>query len=82
MIATIVNYTAHTAYTPSVWDWVVLVALELQCVVFLIMVTFWLPISDWLMRRRERKRAEYKFKLRQMYGRKYESAGSKWHGRN
>jgi hypothetical protein len=52
------------------------------CAVFLVWVTFWLLISDWLMRRRMRKRAEYQFKLRQMYGRRYETSGSRWHRRN
>jgi hypothetical protein len=74
-----VDYTYHA---PSLWDYVVLVLLETTCVVFLILTTFWLPISDWWMRRRMRKRAEYRFKLRQIYQRKYEVVGSKWHGRN
>jgi antibiotic biosynthesis monooxygenase (ABM) superfamily enzyme len=81
-LTTIVNYTSHPAYTPTIWDTVVLILLETTCAVFLLLTIFWLPLSDWLMRRRERKRAEYMFKLRQMYGRKYETSGSKWHGRN
>jgi hypothetical protein len=39
------------------WDWIALIGLELQCAVFLALTTFWLPISDWLMRRRIRKGA-------------------------
>jgi hypothetical protein len=55
----------------------------LQCAVFLALTTFWLPISDWLMRRRIRKEQQYRFKLRQMHQRKYETTGkSRWHGRN
>src|SRR5438132_10764923 len=47
-----VDYTYHA---PSLWDYVVLVLLETTCVVFLILTTFWLPISDWWMRRRMSK---------------------------
>jgi hypothetical protein len=57
--------------------------LESACGVFLILVLFQAPISDYLMRRRMRKKAEYAWKLRQMYQLKYEKAGgSRWHGRN
>jgi hypothetical protein len=45
---------------------IALIGLELQCAVFLALTTFWLPISDWLMRRRIRKEQQYRFKLRQM----------------
>jgi hypothetical protein len=65
------------------WDWIALIGLELQCAVFLALTTFWLPISDWLMRRRIRKEQQYRFKLRQMDQRRYETTGkSRWHGRN
>jgi len=50
------------SYTPSLWDWIVLVALEVQRGLFLVLTTFWLPISDWLMRRRLRKEQEWKRK--------------------
>jgi len=56
------SYTAPTAYVPTVWDWVVLAGLELQCGIFLVLVTFWLPISDWLIRPRLRKEQEWKRK--------------------
>jgi len=79
-----VDYTYHA---PSVWDWVVLIALEVQCGVFLILTTFWLPISDWLMRRWLRKETEYRHKLSKRkasrHVRRYEPVGrSKWWGRN
>jgi hypothetical protein len=43
---------AFTNYTASEWDWVVLVMLEGACAVFLLLTFFWLPLSDWLTRRR------------------------------
>ena len=64
-------------------DWLALGLIESACGVFLILVLFQAPIGDYLMRRRMRKKAEYAWKLRQKYKRKYEKvAGSKWHGRN
>jgi hypothetical protein len=73
----------YTYYAPSIWDWLTLALLETTCTVFLIVVTFWLPLSDWLMRRRMRKRAEYRRKLRQMHQhqQRYEIACSKWQRR-
>src|SRR5260221_13877768 len=77
MIAVDYNY-----HRPILLDWIVSTGVELQCASFLVLVDFWLPISDWLMRRRMRKRAEYQFKLRQLHQRKYETTGkSPWHGR-
>jgi hypothetical protein len=74
-----VDYTAHL---PSFWDLLALVVIESACGVFLVMVTFGAPISDALMRRRMRKKAEYQDKLDQMYKRKYRKIGSRWHGEN
>ena len=59
MITHSVDYTYHA---PSVWDWVVFVVLEVQCAIVLILSFLWLPISDWLMRRRLRKEQEWKYK--------------------
>ena len=70
-------------HDPTLWDWLTLGLLETSCFVFLILVLFQAPISDYLMRRRMRKEAEFKWQLRQKYKRKYETVGkSKWHGRN
>jgi hypothetical protein len=40
------------AYDPSMWGYVTLVLVESACAVFLLLTIFWLPIGDWLMRRR------------------------------
>jgi hypothetical protein len=32
----------YTYHVPSLWDWVLLIALEVQCAVFLILCAFWL----------------------------------------
>jgi len=42
-----VDYTYHA---PAVWDWIVLVALELQCAIFLFFSFFGVPIGLWLPR--------------------------------
>jgi hypothetical protein len=34
-----VDYTYHA---PSLWDWIVVVLLEAQCVAFFLLMTFWL----------------------------------------
>jgi hypothetical protein len=66
---------------PSLWDWVILVTLELPCLVLLVMPIFWLPLTDWLMRRRLRKQNEWRWKHHPV--RKYETVGrSKFHGKN
>jgi hypothetical protein len=49
--------------------------IETACLVFLILVLFQAPIGDYLMRRRMQKKAEYAWKLRQKYQRKYEKVG-------
>jgi hypothetical protein len=66
---------------PSLWDWVILVSLDLPCLVLLAMPIFWLPLTDWLMRRRLRKQNEWRWQHRLV--RKYETVGhSKFHGKN
>jgi hypothetical protein len=65
------------------WDWLALALIESACGLFLLFGLFHAPISDYLMRRRMRKKAEYAWKLRQRHQRKYEKVGhSKWHGKN
>jgi hypothetical protein len=80
------HYVDYTYHAPSVWDWVVFVALQVQCAIVLILSFFWLPISDWLMRRRLRKEGEWKRKQARKADRplpQVERVGqSRWHGRN
>ena len=57
MLAFISN---HTTYTPSVWDTVVVVLLESACGLFILLTVFWMPLSDWLQRRRIRKELQYR----------------------
>jgi hypothetical protein len=74
---------AFTNYAASEWDWVALILIESACGVFLLLTIFWLPISDWLMRRRIRKEEEYQSRLRLARRRKFELIGkSRLHGRN
>ena len=64
-------------------DWVALILLESASGAVLFVMIFHAPLSDYLMRRRMRKKAEYAWKLRQMHKRKYETVGkSRWHGKN
>jgi hypothetical protein len=58
------------------WDWLALALIELTCATFLILVLFQAPIGDYLMRRRMRKKAEYAWRLRQQYRRKYQKVGT------
>jgi hypothetical protein len=80
-------FANYIAYAPSVWDTVVLVLLESACGLFILLTVFWLPLSDWLQRRRIRKELQYKERysrsVRPRRGRRYEPVGkSRWHGRN
>lgn len=70
-----------TPEQPSLLDWIILVTLEIPCILLLALPMFWLPLTDWLMRRRLRKQNEWRWTHRTV--RKYETVGrSKFHGRN
>jgi hypothetical protein len=57
--------------------------MEIAALVVLMLLIFHIPLADWLMRRRMRKKAEYARQLRQKHQRKYETVGrSRWHGKN
>ena len=55
-------------------DWLALALIDSACGVFLILVLFQVPVGDYLMRRRMRKKAEYAWKLRQKHKRKYKTS--------
>jgi uncharacterized membrane protein YcjF (UPF0283 family) len=64
-------------------EWMAWAMMEIAALVVLILLIFHVPLADWLMRRRLRKREQYEGKLRQKHQRKYQTVGhSRWHGKN